>query len=139
MNAEKQHDLKKEREHLSRRRSELSVGKTRTVREARVYLNKLTEGVKTLRVRYLVHNATWNPAYSVRAVTGGKTTGLELGAITRQSTGEDWDEVKLTFSTAGALLAAEGPALAPLELSLVDEDRAELDFDTMGNVRDLRA
>jgi uncharacterized protein (TIGR02231 family) len=62
---------------------------------------------------YLVSNATWEPSYNIRAALGGSTVQIEYDALLTQRTGEDWDDVRLTLSTAQPTVAANPPALTP--------------------------
>jgi len=62
---------------------------------------------------YLVSEAGWQPTYSVRAAANGSSVLVEYDALISQRTGEDWEAVTLTLSTAEPNLAANPPALPP--------------------------
>jgi uncharacterized protein (TIGR02231 family) len=62
---------------------------------------------------YLVANATWEPAYNIRAATDLSSAQIEYDAVLTQRTGEDWDEVRLTLSTAQPTMAANPPEIEP--------------------------
>ena len=62
---------------------------------------------------YLVANATWEPSYNIRAGLAGSAAQIEYDALLTQRTGEDWDNVRLTLSTAQPTIAANPPILAP--------------------------
>lgn len=62
---------------------------------------------------YLVANATWEPNYNIRAASDGKSVSIEYDALLSQRTGEDWNDVQLTLSTAQPTLAANPPSLQP--------------------------
>ena len=49
---------------------------------------------------YLATNASWQPQYDINIVPNDKKIELNYNAIIRQSTEEDWTEVKLHLSTA---------------------------------------
>jgi uncharacterized protein (TIGR02231 family) len=110
--------LKEELSLLQRKRGEITRGTSKAEREAVIFLDKTGDAASTLRLTYLVQNATWSPTYNVRGENGRKTVAVEVGALVQQTSGEDWNGVALTLSTAGAQLVADGPALAPLRLHL---------------------
>ena len=69
---------------------------------------------------YLVGNATWRPAYTVRGDPDAGTIALEFDAVVKQATGEDWRDVALVLSTAQPTRAANPRSLDPLYLDLFD-------------------
>ncbi|MFD4720199.1 DUF4139 domain-containing protein [Streptomyces sp. NPDC058423] len=80
-------------------------------------------GPARLRLSHLTPCALWRPAY--RAVLDGGTLTLETDAMVWQRTGEDWSDVRLTFSTARSALATDPPRLGEDRLSLRDRSAAE--------------
>ncbi|MBX7079528.1 MAG: mucoidy inhibitor MuiA family protein [Nannocystaceae bacterium] len=78
-------------------------------RECLLRLSLQGEGPVTLRVRYQVACAAWRPAY--RARLRGGTVELEHEAVVWQRTGEDWDDVELSLSTARPTLGTTPPQL----------------------------
>ncbi|MBT3278649.1 MAG: mucoidy inhibitor MuiA family protein [Phycisphaerales bacterium] len=88
-------------------------------RKATIYLAKSAPGKASLSLSYIVSGASWTPAYNMRTTAAGATLNLEYLAHVRQTTGEDWDGVKLTLSTATPNMSAEIPMLAPLRVNLV--------------------
>jgi uncharacterized protein (TIGR02231 family) len=62
---------------------------------------------------YLVANATWEPTYNVRAMLNTSTAHIDYDALLTQRTGEDWENVTLTLSTAQPMVAANPPVLQP--------------------------
>lgn len=53
-----------------------------------------------LEINYVVNNAGWQPVYDLRATNTKSPVQLNYKANVFQSTGEEWDNVKLTLSTA---------------------------------------
>lgn len=53
-----------------------------------------------LEVNYVVNNAGWQPVYDLRATNTKSPVQLNYKANVFQSTGEEWNNVKLTLSTA---------------------------------------
>lgn len=91
---------------------------TTTVNQAVVFIEKLSDGPTSFNLNYIVSGANWTPSYNLRAETATKKATLEYNAIVHQVSGERWDNVNLTLSTATPNLAAAGPGLAPLPLKL---------------------
>ncbi len=64
-----------------------------------------------VEVSYLVPGPGWWPRYDVRADVESGKIELTSYAIVRQESGEDWNEVDLTFSAAEPARAADLPEL----------------------------
>jgi len=103
---------------LKRRRAELTAGSTRTVREAIIFVDSPAAGRAELDLSYLVGGAGWEPAFNLRATEAAQTVTVEYNATVYQMSGEDWDAVRLTLSTASPALIAKGPELAPFWVTL---------------------
>ncbi|MFF5725035.1 mucoidy inhibitor MuiA family protein [[Kitasatospora] papulosa] len=80
-------------------------------------------GPVELRLSHLSPCALWRPAY--RAVLVGDSLTLETDVMVWQRTGEDWQDVRLTLSTARSALATEPPPLREDRLTLTDRSAAE--------------
>jgi len=110
--------LEKELQLLQRERGKLAGGSTRTEREAVVFLEKREAGPAAIKLSYLVSSAGWLPAYNFRSSKDNKSIRVEYNAIVQQTSGESWDAVALTLSTASPVLSAQGPGLAPFRVVL---------------------
>jgi uncharacterized protein (TIGR02231 family) len=64
--------------------------------------------------------ATWQPSYNARTAGVGQPVSLEYNALVQQASGEDWNGVNLTLSTAAPAMAAEAPILTPLWVTLTN-------------------
>ena len=53
-----------------------------------------------MKVRYLVEAASWSPSYNIRADAARKSATVEYQASIEQMSGEDWNDVTMTLSTA---------------------------------------
>jgi uncharacterized protein (TIGR02231 family) len=75
-----------------------------------------------LELSYLVMGASWRPQYDVRVqIADEKSTGeveLTYVGVVQQSTGERWENVDLSLSTARPSLAAVLPELDPWYLNV---------------------
>ncbi len=69
-----------------------------------------------LVLEYLVSGARWAPAYTFKFDQAMTRTEILLRALVCQSTGEDWDAVRLTLSTAQAKRWTELPELTSLRI-----------------------
>jgi len=93
------------------------------LRKATVYVAKKTDGEARLKLHYLVNGAGWNPTYNMRIdETSDGTLNIEYLAHVNQLTGEDWNSVALTLSTATPNMNADIPMLAPMWIRLVPRE-----------------
>jgi hypothetical protein len=97
---------------------EKAGGVVRTERDAVILIDK-KPGAGTIRLNYLVSNASWRPQYKFR--TSGKDKDaitVEYQAAVEQKTGEDWANTQITLSTAQPLLNASPPDLKSLAIAV---------------------
>ncbi len=69
-----------------------------------------------LNISYLLRNAGWMPAYDVRVKDINSPLEIALKAKLKQNTGEDWENVNLTFSNADPTQNSTLPILNPYYL-----------------------
>lgn len=67
---------------------------------------------------YFTRNAGWVPTYDIRVKTIDNSFKLVYKALVSQTTGLNWDAVKLTLSTSNPNQGTTLPALSPLFLQL---------------------
>lgn len=111
-----QSEITSEVDLLQRQRQGIAGRSAKTVREAIVFLDVQDEAGAVLNLNYLVSNASWSPSYAVRSEND--TATVEYQASVHQMSGEDWQDVKMTLSTATPSLAARAPKLSPLKIAL---------------------
>jgi hypothetical protein len=111
-------ELNEQLELLNRKRAEITAGASQTLREAVIFVQKNGDGPAEVRLNYLVNNCGWSPSYTMRAADDRKQVRVEYNALIQQLTGEDWNDVALTLSTASPALSAAGPGLAPFHVTL---------------------
>lgn len=109
-------ELSKQIEALNQELSQLQTGQTNSY-EVRVPLEASSATRLVLKVSYQVPNASWRPVYDLRLDTTGRTLKLTQFGEVSQRTGEDWDNVSLTLSTAQPAREVALPALSPLWVS----------------------
>ncbi len=111
-------DLAKELELLNRKRKELDAGRSRTEREAVVFVSNKTGNKATIELSYLVNGANWTPQYNLRANPQKSNVLIEYNAVVNQTSGENWDAVGLSLSTAEPTMVSAPPVLDPMLVSL---------------------
>lgn len=74
-------------------------------------------GKLILELSYLVNKATWKPFYDLRTDVNGENLNLTYLAEVQQQTGEDWNNINLTLSTAKPSLGKIPAQLKPIFIS----------------------
>jgi hypothetical protein len=121
--AKDQRDLNEQLSVVQRKRSDVTGRSSKTLREAVVFVSRKAGG--SVRVRYLVDAAGWSPSYNIRADAARKSATVEYQASISQMSGEDWNDVQMTLSTATPNLVAAAPELFPLTISLVQRSAGD--------------
>ncbi len=83
--------------------------------QAVVDVELLLESELTVEVSYLLMGAGWKPLYDLRLLEKEGSSSLEVSYLAEvsQNTGETWDGISLTLSTARPALSSTLPELAP--------------------------
>ncbi|MEM7112802.1 MAG: mucoidy inhibitor MuiA family protein [Chloroflexota bacterium] len=81
--------------------------------QAQVEVDVLEAGEFELTLTYMVRNAGWKPLYDLRLDENGRLLTLSYIAQITQRSGQDWDDVALTVSTARPALNQRIPKLNP--------------------------
>lgn len=116
LDAEKK--LLREKIDALRRQRDESVGtRKKETKTVEVSLEAAREGLFTLELAAITPQAGWEPSYDVRLAADGKTAALVFRGLVRQQTGEDWQDVALTLSTARPAAGGAPPELNPWVLS----------------------
>ncbi len=69
---------------------------------------------------YITRSAGWNALYDIRAEDTQKPVEMLMKASVRQNTGEDWENIRLTLSTANPLDSRVVPSLSTWFLRYVE-------------------
>jgi uncharacterized protein (TIGR02231 family) len=117
--------MKKELELLNRKRRDLDSGRSRTEREAILFVRKDDKKGASIELNYLVNNANWHQQYNLRADPKKSTVLIEYNAVVNQTSGEDWGGVTLSLSTAEPTMVAAPPVLEPMLVGLSRSDQAQ--------------
>jgi uncharacterized protein (TIGR02231 family) len=110
--------LKKEQDLLGRKRGELVAGQSRTEREAVLFISGSGGKKVSIELNYLVGGANWQQQYNLRANPEKSNVLIEYNAVVNQTSGEDWDGVTLSLSTAEPTMVAAAPVLEPMFVAL---------------------
>lgn len=100
-------------EALQRELREIQAAAGRDRVTAVVLVSAASAARGKVRVRYGVSGATWQPIYDGRGLMDEGAVQLTYSAEVRQATGEEWENVELTLSTAQPALGASIPDLDP--------------------------
>lgn len=112
-------------EFATRKLREITTGSNKVERDAVLVIDKVNAAAGKVRLNYLVSSATWRPQYKFRAgATSKDPVGVEYLAAVLQQTGEDWDRVKVTLSTAQPMLNATPPDLHALAVAVAPRGTA---------------
>ncbi|KAI0323511.1 hypothetical protein GY45DRAFT_1332485, partial [Cubamyces sp. BRFM 1775] len=101
---------------------ESHMGQVNTVITATIVA--ATEGQIDLKATYLVHGVTWRPFYDLHATSvdgqPSKAVSMRYCATITQCTGEDWNDMTLTLSTASSQAHRQlsVPSLKPLRVAV---------------------
>lgn len=106
-------ELAEQRDRLERELAALRGQTTRQQRAIAVDLEAQTAGRFTMEVSYRLPGATWQPLYEARAGSQANEVQVTAYGLIRQRTGEDWEDVKLTLSTARPAIGGRMPELQP--------------------------
>lgn len=118
-------ELKQVQQEIDAKKRELAhkQGRAQPDRLAAIVTVELSEaGDVELELSYLITDACWYPQYDVRVqMSDDDSKGeveLTYTGVVRQSTGEAWEHVQLSLSTARPSLAAILPELEPWYLNV---------------------
>lgn len=98
----------------------------RTVRNVCVRVKVAKPGNLGLQVSYVLPGASWTPAYDARVDTVSSKVELGYNALVRNATGEAWDKVALTLSTAKPKLGGGAPELSPWFVDVLQPRRVQM-------------
>ena len=130
----RQRDIDKQINELTNKLASVAPAQVAKMQVA-VHLTAPAETNGTFKVRYRVGNAGWAPFYDARLTTPDKDQKSKIEIVRRaevmQSSGESWDNVALTVSTARPLGATAAPELWEQEIQiyrpLADKMKKEMD------------
>ncbi len=111
--------------NMQQRRAELQSGESANRCEVMISVGLPENQAGTLRLSYQVTGCGWSPEYTVYGESGKQTVLLGYNAQVHQASGEDWNEVRLTLSTASPNINSASPQLTPLRIASVATDSSD--------------
>ena len=110
--------LKDVKRAIERNMREASSNRGKNYKEITVSVLVENPGKQTFLVSYLVRAASWYPMYDARVdLNNQKVEWIYYGMI-QQNTGEDWNDINLTLSTAMPMTVDRIPMLTPQYIGL---------------------
>jgi len=106
-------DLKTKQAAVEQQLNELRGAGGKSYKTVTVRLAVTEAGRLDLSLKYAVPGASWAPSYDARLHVADRAVELGYFGLVRNSTGEDWNDIALTLSTARPNLGGGAPALAP--------------------------
>ncbi|WP_128699025.1 mucoidy inhibitor MuiA family protein [Candidatus Velamenicoccus archaeovorus] len=107
----KERDVRKQLDVLQRELAQISRSQ-KMKRSIAVDVEATRAGSLTLEVTYLVRGASWYPVYEARTHFDKSRVELVGFGVVRQKTGEDWEDVEVTLSTAKPTVSGHMPELS---------------------------
>jgi uncharacterized protein (TIGR02231 family) len=106
-------ELQREQQVAQRKLNELRGSGSQQQSQLVVDLECAKAGKFTLEASYLVYGAYWRSLYDARASYDQGEVELTSFGIIKQTTGEDWEDVQLTLSTAQPTVSGRMPDVSP--------------------------
>ena len=104
-------DLSKKAQALNDELSRLIGGKKKQKKSIIVELEVLKPGELKLVLSYMVRGAYWYPVYDARVNFDKSEVELVSQAVVKQNTGDSWEDVSVTLSTAKVNVSASMPEI----------------------------
>ncbi len=118
-------ELQERRDEVGRKKQELQamLGAADVAGGAlsrQVAFEVIGQGTSSIEIEYVVSNAGWHPTYDLRTAADAKAVQLVYRADVFQQSGEDWNDVDVSLSTAQPQVGAQGPEPQPAWVSLLE-------------------
>jgi len=113
LNSRKIVGLEEEIVKIRRQLTELNYKKNRPSSSLEITAEMPSDGSTRVIIDYYIPNARWMPQYDIRVNEVGKPVSVVRKAAAAQSSGVDWNNVKITFSTGNPQDRASKPNLHP--------------------------
>ncbi len=126
-------DVNEQYELLDERHGDLIVQRFRTSTSVTIDLRLEKAGQVTIALDYVIPGASWKPIYDARLSPDSNKVELSYFAEVTQRTGEDWQNVELTLSTASPSRGTGPGELLGWFLSIPEQVRSLVD-DLLDNV-----
>lgn len=117
--AKQERTLRKKLDKFQRELHEVQSGRLKERYQARVEIEVMSEGAFAAELTYVVRGAQWSPLYDIRLLEENGQETLQVTGLAQvsQSTGQEWNGVRLILSTARTALSQKIPELKPWYLN----------------------
>ena len=106
-------DLKLKQAALELQLDELRGARGKSLKNVTVRVAAASGGRLEAALKYAVPGASWVPSYDARLRAADRALELTYFGMVRNGTGEDWNDIALTLSTARPSLGGGAPELPP--------------------------
>jgi uncharacterized protein (TIGR02231 family) len=106
-------DLKAKQTTLEQQLNEVRGARGKSFKTVTVRVAVSEPGRLDVTLKYAVPGASWAPSYDARLHAAERAVELSYFGLVRNGTGEDWESIALTLSTARPSLGGGAPELRP--------------------------
>jgi len=106
-------DLKAKQTALEQQLNEVRGARGKSYKTVTVRVAVTEPGRLDVTLKYAVPGASWAPSYDARLHAAERAVELSYFGLVRNGTGEDWNDIALTLSTARPSLGGGAPELRP--------------------------
>jgi|CZKI01.1.fsa_nt_gi uncharacterized protein (TIGR02231 family) len=131
--------LKRKQAALEQQLNELRGARGKSLKNVTVRVAVATAGRLEVALRYAVPGAGWVPSYDARLHGADRAIELTYYGMVRNGTGEDWNDIALTLSTARPGLGGGAPELRPWVVDVARPISYEAKSALAGTRLDLKA
>lgn len=117
-------DLVEHREDLFKQLNKTRAQNKKVTSSVVMTVTAQNPGKRTLKTEYYVHGAGWEPTYDFRVNDVEEPLAIIYNANIYQSTGENWNNVKLNLSTGNPALSSTKPDLEPWYIDKKPEQKS---------------
>lgn len=110
---------------LQNRLNQMNVRQSQNPSEVLITVQAQKEVKSTIKFSYFTQNAAWLPVYDLRAEDINSPIQFAYRAKVFQSTGTDWEDVKLTISTGNPNVGGQAPQLSPWYVNIYEPYREQ--------------
>src|SRR5690606_7802498 len=128
---EKENEQRKKVDNLQKQLNEAG-GNGRNAGQLVVRLNAAQATKANFNIDYFASNVSWTPFYEIRVDNLDKPVQLVYKANVSQSTGIDWKQVKLSFSSGNPRRNNNAPELNPWWISFQEPVRQQMEVVVQG-------
>ncbi|MFO7862356.1 MAG: mucoidy inhibitor MuiA family protein [Desulfosalsimonas sp.] len=129
--------LEKQIRQVNRELDMLRDRTDKTASAIEILFDSKTAQTVDIAARYVVKNAGWSPVYRAMAADADQGLDLSMMAQVSQKTGEDWEDVDLSVSTAEPVQGGRLPELSPWFLDVPGPVARKADRDAGARMQEM--